>query len=327
MRVVITREVPADLVAQELGDHEVLQGPAGVGFDDAALRAVLPRADALVTWGFVRVDATILDLAPRLRIVANIAAGTDNLDLAELERRAVWATNVPDAFATPTAEVAMALMLAVMRRVSEGERFVRSGAWHASEPGRFDGFTLEGKQLGLVGFGRIARAVARRAGAFGMHVVYHARSEAPADVARSLAAEGMPLDSLLASSDVVSLHVPLTPATHHLIGAKELARMKPGAVLINTARGKVVDEVALVAALEAGRLGGAGLDVFHEEPSVPEALLELPNVTVTPHLGGATREARREAQRHALRNVRAVLEGNAPLSPLHRLGDASEGGS
>lgn len=320
MSVVITRAVPADLVAEELPGRDVVQGPAGVGFAAADLHAQLPAAEALVTWGFVRVDAALLDLAPRLRVVANIAAGTDNLDVPELARRGIWATNVPDAFAVATAEVTMALMLSTMRRISEGERYVRGGLWHASEPGRFDGATLLGKRLGLVGFGRIAREVARRAGAFGMEVAYHARHRAAPETEAELHAAYLPLGELLAASDVVSLHVPLTPDTHHLIGSEELAAMKPSAYLVNTARGKVVDEAALIAALEAGAIAGAGLDVFHEEPSVPDTLLRLPNVAVAPHVGGATREARREAQRHALRNARLVLDGEPPLSPLQTPG-------
>ncbi len=319
MKVVITRAVPEDLVVDELAGLIVKQGPEGVGFEARAARDEARDADALVTWGFVPVDGAFLDAAPGLRVVANIAAGTDNLDIEELARRGVWATNVPDAFAASTAEVAMGLMLSVMRRISEGERYVRSGAWHASEPGRFDGVTLEGKQLGLIGFGRIARAVASRASAFGMRVRYYSRSAATVEDERRLGAERMSLDELLVTSDVVSLHVPLTPDTHHLLGERELARMRPGAFLVNTARGKVIDEEALIAALEAGALGGAGLDVFHEEPAVPDALLRLSNVAVTPHVGGATREARREAQRTALRNVRLVLDGKPPLSPVNRV--------
>jgi len=324
MTVVITRAVPDDLVAAELAGFEVLQGPAGVGFSEDALHAAVQGADALVTWGFARVDEGLLDLAPRLKIVANIAAGTDNLDVPELRRRGIWATNVPDAFAVSTAEVAMALMLSVMRRISEGERFIRDGRWHASEPGRFDGATLQGKRLGLVGFGRIAREVAVRAAAFGMEIGYHARHRAAPEVETAARASHRPLSALLAESDVISLHVPLTAETRHLIGAAQLAAMKATAVLVNTARGQVVDEPALIAALEAGTIAGAGLDVFHDEPSVPDSLMRLPNVAVTPHLGGATREARRDAQRHALQNVRLVLTGEPPLSPLLAAVDRAE---
>jgi len=322
MKVVITRAVPNDLVEDELAGYRVTQGPPGIGFSQEALLPVLGDADALVTWGFIRVDAALLDLAPDLKIVANISAGTDNLDIPELTRRGVWATNVPDAFTVATAEVTMALMLSVMRRVTEGERFVRAGQWHASEPGRFDGVTLQGKRLGLIGFGRIAKEVAKRAAAFGMGVGYFARHREAQDVEEALGVSYRPFEILLGESDVVSLHVPHTEMTHHLIGADQLAAMKPTAYLVNTARGKVVDEQALMAALDQGDIAGAGLDVFYNEPSVPEPLMRLPNVAVTPHLGGATREARREAQRLALTNVRLALRGEQPPTPLRTLGNS-----
>lgn len=317
-RVVITKAVPEDLVREVLAGFEVVQGPTGTAWGADEVRPHLLDCEALVTWGFLRVDAGLLDAAPLLRIAANIAVGYDNLDVAELARRGVWATNTPSDFAVPTAEVALGLMISVMRRIAEGERYIRAGAWHAPVPGRFDGPSLAGKRLGLVGFGAIGREVAVRARAFGMEIAYHARHRADAEVERALGATHLSLDELLATSDVVSLHVPLTAETRHLIDAPALARMKPTAYLVNTARGRVVDQEALIGALRDGALAGAGLDVFADEPEVPEALLELPNVAIAPHLGGASIEGRRAAQRTALANVRAVLRGDDPLTPVNR---------
>ena len=317
-RVVITKSVPDDLVREVLDGFDVVQGPTGTAWGADDVRPHLPDCEALVTWGFLRVDAALLDHAPRLRIVANIAVGYDNLDVATLEGRGVWATNTPTDFAVPTAEVALGLMISVMRRIAEGERYVRAGAWHAPVPGRFDGPSLAGKRLGLVGFGAIAREVAVRARAFGMDIVYHARRRADDQLERALGATWLPLDDLLAVADVVSLHVPLTDETRHLVDARALARMKPTAYLVNTARGRVVDQAALIGALRDGALAGAGLDVFADEPEVPEALLELPNVAIAPHLGGASSEGRRAAQRTALANVRAVLHGGDALTPVNR---------
>lgn len=274
--------------------------------------AVLPDVDAIINQGELRVDAALLARGPRLRIVANISRGFDNLDLPQLTAYGVWATNVPGAFSAPTAEVALGLLLMVARRLAEADRFVRAGHWTRFDPGRWDGTTLVGKTIGLIGFGQIGREVAQRAAAFGMNVVFHCRTQWDLPPYRWLA-----LDDLLAQSDVVSLHVPATPETHHLINAERLAKMKQRAILINTARGSVVDERALVAALQTGWLSGAGLDVVDHEPEVPPELRELANVVVMPHLGGGTVESRRAARELAIANVAAVLRGQPPLTPLN----------
>lgn len=319
MKVVITKAVPEDLVAECLGDLTVVQGPSEAEWTLEEAAPHLADCDGMVTWGFIPVNAALLERAPRLKVVANIAVGYDNLDLAALSARRVWACNVPTAFAVPTAEVALGLIIAVMRRIGEGERYVRAGAWRAANPGRFDGPTLAGKTLGLIGFGNIAQAVARRAKAFEMRMIYYSRRRAAADIETALAVDYSSLDDLLRTADVVSLHVPLTEETRHLINAQALALMKPTAYLINTARGKVVDEAALIAALQAGKLAGAGLDVFEHEPRVPEELFTMPNVVLTPHLGGAATEARREAQRTALLNVRTALIEGRPLTPINNV--------
>lgn len=318
-KVVITKAIPDDLVAEVLGDMQVVQGPTGTEWRLDEVEEHLAGCHGLVSWGFLRIDAALLDRAPELRVVANVAVGYDNLDVAEITRRGIWATNTPTDFAVPTAEVALGLMISVMRRIAEGERYVRDGAWHAPVPGRFDGPSLAGKTLGLIGFGSIAREVALRARAFGMHIVYHARNRAAGTVEDRLGAERLPLDELLTVADVISLHVPLTEQTEGLIDAGALARMKPTAYLINTARGRVVDESALITALQDGRLAGAGLDVFADEPVVPTALLALPNVAIAPHLGGASIEGRRAAQRTALSNVRSVLFDGRAHTPVNRV--------
>lgn len=316
-RVVITKAVPEEVVREALGEMPWVQGPQDREWSAEEVGPHLAACEGLVTWGFARVDARLLDRAPSLRVVANIATGVDNLDLGELARRGIWATNAPGVFAVPTAEVAIALMLGVMRRTSEAERHLRNGLWRAATPGQLDGPSLTGKVLGLVGFGNVARETARRALAFGMAITYFSRRRAHPDVEAPLQATWRPIEPLLRQSDVVSLHLPLTPDTHRLIDARALSMMKPSAYLVNTARGRLVDQAALLTALQEGQLAGAGLDVFEDEPHVPPALLMLPNVMVTPHIAGAGLEARRHAQRLALENVRRVLAGQVPLSPVN----------
>ena len=266
------------------------------------------EASAIINHGNLPIDRPLLEALPNLRIVANMARGFDNFDQDAMREHGVWGTNVPTAFTIPTAEVMMGLLLMTMRRMSEGERFVREGKWTAHEPGRWDAPLLAGKTLGIIGYGEIGKATAVRAAAFGMTIVHHQR--------RQLDEGWLPLDDLLAISDVVSISTPLTPETHHLINATTLAKMKPGAILINTGRGPIVDEQALVDALRSGHLGGAGLDVFEQEPKVHPDLLTFPNVAVTPHLGGGTHESRVAAAETAVANVLAVLQGGSPAAPI-----------
>jgi glyoxylate reductase len=275
--------------------------------------AAVANADALINPGDLLIDAELLDGSPRLRIIANASRGFDNLDCEGLAGRGIWATNVPDAFTASTAEVAMGLLLMVMRRMGEGDAYVRRGDWKRFVPGEWDGSTLVGKTIGLVGYGLIGKAMAKRAEAFDMNVIYHQRTRRDGE-------DGAwrTFDDLLEESDVVSLHTPLTPETTHLFNRETFAKMKPGAVLINTARGKVVEDAALLEALTSGHLGGAGLDVVEFEPQVSEELRTLPNIVITPHLGGGTMESRRNAQLHAVGNVVAVLQGREPVQPLNR---------
>jgi lactate dehydrogenase-like 2-hydroxyacid dehydrogenase len=281
------------------------------------LLAGVRGAAALITLLTDRVDAELLDAAgPQLRIVANCAVGYDNVDLAAAAARGVVVTNTPGVLDEATADVAFGLVLATSRRLVEADRFVRTGADWIWGPQLFVGLDLSaGATLGIVGLGRIGMAVARRAAAFGMRVLATG-SRASGEEARALGVEPAELPRLLAESDVVTLHCPLTPATLHLIGAAELAAMKPTAVLVNTARGPVVDEAALVDALRTGVIAGAGLDVYEHEPQVHPGLLELDNVVLLPHVASAGRASRDAMGRLAVDNVRAVLAGEPPLSPV-----------
>jgi glyoxylate reductase len=283
----------------------------------ADLLELVAGADAVLTLLHDRVDAELLEAAgPQLRCVANVAVGYDNVDVAAATRRGVVVTNTPKVLDDATADLTWALLLAATRRLGEGDRLVRSGHEWSWGMHFMLGSSLRGKRLGIVGLGGIGRRVAERGRAFGMEIAYHSRHPAPAEVAAALGAERMPLQRLLAEADVVSLHCPLTPATHHLIGARELEAMKPSAVLINAARGPIVDERALAEALARGRIAAAGLDVYEHEPRVEPRLLELDNVVLTPHLGSATVETRTAMAELAARNAISVLRGQGPLTPV-----------
>ena len=266
------------------------------------------KADGLLSLLTERVDAELLDAAPSLRVVANHAVGVDNVDVRACTARGVWVTNTPDAVTEATADLTWALILAVARRVGEGERLVRAGRFRAWAPTMLLGLELRGATLGIVGLGRIGEAVARRARGFGMHVVH------------STQRGGLSLEALLAQSDVVTLHCPLTPATRHLIDARRLAQMKRGALLINTSRGPVVDEAALAAALESGHLGGAGLDVYENEPQVHPGLIGREDVVLLPHLGSGTHTTRALMATMALNDAARVLRGERPLHPVNEVG-------
>jgi glyoxylate reductase len=254
---------------------------------------------------------------PRLRVAANCAVGYDNLDLAALARRGIVASNTPDVLTDATADLTLALLLAVSRRLKEGQRLVERGDWRGWDPRLLLGLELSGATLGIVGAGRIGQAVGRRARAFGMRLCYADRA-ARGDFERDTGAVRLALDELLARSDVVTLHVPSSAETRGLIGRAALSRIKRGALLINTARGDVVDEAAVIEALEGGRLGGVGLDVFAREPEVPAVLTRHPRAVVLPHLGSATTVTRRAMAGLAVRNVTAVLAGQPAVTPIGR---------
>ncbi len=260
-----------------------------------------------------KVDGELLDAAgPQLVIVANYAVGFDNIDVDECTKRGVLATNTPDVLTETTADTAWALLMAAGRRIAEGDRFLRSGTPWIWGPEMMLGTDVHGKVLGVVGFGRIGQSVARRAKGFGMSVRYYDVFRPSSDVERELNAEYRELDELLAEADFISIHVALTPETRHLFGSEQFRKMKPTAVLVNTSRGPVIDETALVEALRTGELFAAGLDVFEREPEVHPGLLELDNATVIPHLGSATVETRDAMGFLAVENLTAALEGRRP---------------
>jgi glyoxylate reductase len=316
--VLVTRGVP-ERVRRHLAGRcrlEVWEGE-GVMPRGELLERVAGK-DGLLSMLTDRVDADLLERAgPRLRVVANFAVGHDNLDLEACTARGVLATNTPDVVTEATADLAWALLLAAARRVAEGDRFLRAGKPWIWGPEFFLGFEVHGKTLGVIGLGRIGQAVARRAAGFGMPVLYTARRRLDRDREAALGVAWRELDQLLAEADFVSIHTGLSPATRHLIGPERLARMKPTAVLVNTARGPIVDEAALAEALRAGQLGAAGLDVFEREPEVHPALLELDNVTIVPHLGTATLETRVAMGMTAAENLLAALEGRRPPNLLN----------
>jgi glyoxylate reductase len=264
------------------------------------------------------VDAEVLEAAgPGLVIVANYAVGFDNIDVDECTRRGVLATNTPEVLTETTADTAWALLMAAARRIPEGNRFLRSRTPWIWGPEMMLGQDVHGKVLGIVGFGRIGQAVARRGGGFGMRVIYFDVARPPAEVEREVGAEYRELDQLLAEADFISVHVALTPETRHLFGAEEFKQMKPTAVIVNTSRGPVIDEAALAEALAGGELFAAGLDVFEKEPEVHERLLDLDNAVVIPHLGSATVETRDAMGMLAVENVTAALEGRRPPTLLN----------
>ena len=317
--VLVTRRmVDAAMSALDgLGAVEVYEGPPTAMPRDELLRRA-SGVGGLLTVLTERVDAELLDAAgPGLRIVANHAVGVDNIDIPECTRRGVLVTNTPDVLTEATADLAWALILACVRRVAEGDRFLRAKTPWIWDPRMMLGHDLHGRVLGIVGCGRIGQATARRALGFGMRVVYHNSRPLPSEVESALGARHVGFDELLASSDVVSVHCPLTPDTRHLFGESAFRKMKPTAVLVNTARGPVVDEAALAVALREGEIFGAGLDVFEREPEVTAELLDLDSVTIVPHLGSATVGTREAMGLRAVQNLAAGLAGSRPRDLLN----------
>jgi glyoxylate reductase len=262
------------------------------------------------------VTEAVLEACPTLEVVSNVAVGVDNVDLAACARRGIVVTNTPDVLTESCADLTWTLLLGAARRAVEGDRFVRRGKFKGWRLDLLLGTDLRGKILGIVGMGRIGRAVARRAAPFGLRVVYSQRTRLPESVESALGARFVPLDELLQTADVVSLHCPLTPQTRHILDRKRLVSMKPGALLINTGRGPLVDEPALVECLRNGPIAAAGLDVFEREPELAPGLTGLPNALLLPHLGSASRETREEMARMAVSNCLAVLEGRPALHPV-----------
>lgn len=309
-RVVVTGKIPAIGLERLRAAHEVVAWEKDVAITRPELLEMVSGADAVVSLLTEKVDDELLDAAgPQLKSVSNVAVGYNNIDVAACEKRGVLVTNTPGVLTEATADIAMSLILMATRRLGEGERVIRS-----QQPWQWGmfymlGMGLQGRQLGIVGMGQIGIATARRAKAFGMNIAYTRRSPLDDKVVNELDAKFMTMDELIESSDVLSLHCPYSPATHHLISENQLARMKSSAYLINTARGPIVDEDALVNALKSGQIAGAGLDVFEHEPKVHEGLLELENAVLIPHLGSATVETRAAMADIAATNALAILAG------------------
>lgn len=315
-RIVVTGRIPEPGLELLRRSGEVWAWQDDDPIPSEARDEQLATADAAVTLLTDRVDEAFLDAAPNLRVVANVAVGYNNVDVDACHRRGVTVTNTPGVLTDATADLTIALVLSVTRRLGEGERLVRSGAPWSWGMFMMLGTGLQGRTLGIVGMGAIGEAVAARARAFGMRVAYHNRHRVdPATEAR-LGAHRLPLDELLATSDVVTLHCPYTPETHHLIDATSFERMRRDAYLVNTARGPIVHESALVDALRTGLIAGAALDVYEHEPDVDPGLLELDNVVLVPHLGSATVETRTAMAELAARNVVEVLGGRPPITPV-----------
>jgi lactate dehydrogenase-like 2-hydroxyacid dehydrogenase len=312
MRVLVTRRWPAEVERALQERFEVVLNDADRQLSAAELAQAMGEFDAICPTVSDKIDAGVIGGGDRLKLIANYGVGFDHIDLAAAKAKGIAVTNTPGVLTDATADIALTLMLMAARRAGQAERELRAGRWQGWRPTHLIGSSLKGKVLGLVGMGRIAIATARRARhGFGMRIAYYARRECDPAVAAELEAEFFPeLDRLLEASDFVSLHVPGGAETANLIDARALAAMKPGSYLINTARGGIVDHDALADALKSGHLAGAGLDVYPHEPHVPEALLELENVVLLPHLGSANIEARTAMGMKALANIEAFVNGD-----------------
>ncbi len=289
--------------------------------DPSALADKLAACSGVISLLCDRIDGAVMDRCPSLKIIANHAVGYENIDVAAAKARSILVTNTPGVLTAATAEIAFALLITLTRRIIEADRFTRDGRFTGWDPLLLRGDELTGRTLGIIGMGRIGQDMARKCRAFDMKILYHNRRPVDPETERALSAEYIALDDLLAWSDVVSIHAPSTPETRHLIDADALGKMKPGAYLINTARGDIVHEAALVDALSAGRLKGAGLDVYEFEPEVTKGLLDLENVVLLPHIGSATYEARNRMAAMAADNVMAALDGRSPPNLVPEMTD------
>tara|TARA_B100001179_G_scaffold204647_1_gene167507 strand:- start:1504 stop:2520 length:1017 start_codon:yes stop_codon:yes gene_type:complete len=313
-RVVVTRALSPSIQQRmdELFDCRFNESDEPMSRDD--LVEAMRECDVLVPTVTDRIDGSMLEAAgDRMRLIASFGAGTDHIDLAAAAARRITVTNTPSVFTEDTADLAMALIIGVPRRIREGVALVRRGEWSGWAPTAMLGRKLAGKTLGIVGMGRIGQAVAHRAKAFGLDIAYHNRKRLPEAVERMFAATYVEsMDELLAQTDILTLHCPSNPDSHHMIDAHAIGRMKAGSCLINTARGDLVDQDALVEALESGHLAGAGLDVYPDEPQVDPRLLAHPNVMTLPHIGSATAEGREASGEKVIANIRIWADGHRP---------------
>jgi glyoxylate reductase len=308
-------------IQQTAIDHVAQHCEVRVHQEDAPMSAgqlaeAVANMDGLMSVGG-NINEELLARAPKLRVIANIGAGYDSIDVAACSRRNILVSNTPDVLTESTADMAFALLLGVSRHLLKADRYVRDGSWQYGLWNLLWGTELVGKTLGLYGFGRIGQAMARRGRGFSMRILYHARNRVDAKQENAVGAEFVDFKTLLKESDFLSMHAPLNPASNRSFGAAELALMKPGAFIINTARGKILDEDALVKALKSGRLAGAGLDVFENEPQIHPELLGMDNVVMAPHIGSATSETRLSMAMLAAENLLAAFAGRRPPNVLN----------
>ena len=313
-KVIVTRKLPDSIETRMAELFDVKLNLADKPMSADQLKTAVAEADVLVPTVTDTIDADVLAAAgEKLTLIANFGAGVDHIDLTAAKEHGIKVTNTPGVLTEDTADLTMALLLSVPRRLFEGEKILRSGDWTGWTPTFLMGSRIESKRLGIIGMGRIGRAVARRARAFNMAVHYHNRTQLPTDVEADLEATYWEdLDQMLARMDIVSVNCPLTADTHHLLNRARLKKLQPHAVIINTARGEIIDEEALADLIEVGRIAGAGLDVFEAEPTINAKLLELDNVVLLPHMGSATREGRTAMGEKVLINIQAYADGHRP---------------
>ncbi|MBA4165030.1 MAG: D-glycerate dehydrogenase [Erythrobacter sp.] len=313
-RVVVTRHLMPSVEQRMCELFDTTLNREDVPFTRDRLIAAMQAADVLVPTVTDRIDVEMIEQAgPQLRLIANFGAGTEHIDLAAAAKRKIIVTNTPGVFTDDTADIAMCGIIGVPRRIREGVALVRSGKWSGWAPSSMLGRRLGGKVLGIVGMGRIGQAVAHRARPFGLSVIYHNRKQLPSAVETMLGVRFVDdLDALLQEADIVTLHCPLNEETHGLLDTRRIGLMKPGASIINTARGELIDQEALIAALKSGHLAGAGLDVYPDEPHVDKRLLKHPNVMTLPHIGSATAEGREASGEKVIANIRFWMDGHRP---------------
>ena len=312
-KVIVTREL-TDGVMRRMEDLlDAALNREDRGLTRAELEAAVADTDILVPTITDRIDADLLAKAsPRLKLIANFGVGVDHIDLHAARERKILVTNTPGVLTEDTADMTMALILSVPRRLGEGEKLIRSGQWDGWKPSGMLGHRVNGKTLGIIGMGRIGRAVAKRAQGFGIRTIYHNRHRLPESIEAELGARFVELDVLFTQSDIVSINCPHTAETHHLVDAHRLSQMRSDAYLVNTSRGEVLDENALIEALESGRIAGAGLDVYVNEPHVDRRFLNLANTVLLPHMGSATYEGRAAMGEKVIANIRAWVDGHRP---------------
>ncbi len=314
LRVIVTRRLPREIEARMMELFDTRLNEDDRPLDREALAQTVGKADVLVPTVTDAIDSALLERAgPALKLIASFGTGVDHIDLAAARARGIVVTNTPGVLTEDTADMTMALILAVPRRLSEGERLLRGGDWRGWAPTTMLGHRIWGKRLGIVGMGRIGQAVARRARGFGLSIHYHNRNRLDEETEAALEATWwQSLDQMLAHVDFVSIHCPSTPATYHLLSARRLSLLRPQAYVINTSRGHAIDEAALVRLLESARIAGAGLDVYENEPLVTPKLLTLDNVVALPHIGSATIEGRLDMGEKVLINIQTFADGHAP---------------